>query len=968
MSVGHAILPLYQSREISYFSVMKNAVNIIRRILEIREGEFFRATVMFAYIFSVIAALMVIKPVRNSLFLIHLGIENLPYAFVLVAIASGIIVSVYTKFSKTIRVHIMIGTSMVATISSLFIIWILLRFSIVDTWFLYLFYVWVAIFGVVLTTQFWLLANYIFNAREAKRLFGPIGAGAISGGIFGGYLTNYLAPIFGTANLIFISMALLAISLLAFIIIWLKSGKYNYRERIKAQKRTRHSIITDNPLKLFMRSRHLTFTAILVGIGVISANLVDYQYSAIASNVISDEDKLTAFFGFWLSNLSVAALAIQLLFTGRILRAVGVVGSLIFLPAGILMGGLATMLSPNLWSAVFIKVSEGGLKHSINKAGLELLSMPIPPLVKNQAKTIIGVFVDSLAMGIGGLTLIILTTGIGIPVEYISILIFVLIAIWLIVIVKLRKEYINSFRQAIERRTLDIDEQSLKQADLSMFKSVLKYLDGDNERQILYVLTLVEGIKSESLLPHLRKLIRHSSAAIRTQALRTIIQLNTDDFLEEANGLFFDDNQEVQVEALRYLCLRSGDRESTLKKYAFHPDDRVRTAAIVCATSEIAVNREFGENIDVDGIFKSFLGRIDWTDSLGESSVNTRINAAMVAGVMNKPEANTILRRLLQDKSIGVLRAAIRSAAQIRSPEFIPLLISLLGIREVGIEAREGLAEYGDSAVDQLVEMFESADNDLRIRIRIPKVLALIGSKRAVDALYNNLTQQDLTIRYEAIRGLNKLKDLYPMIRIDYRLVEKTIVAETQTYYKTNAILFRLNRHASRVRISQSAKAAKGSRARLLLIEALQESLDHILERMFRLLGLIYNSRDIYNSYLGVNSGKPGLRTDAVEFLDNILASNLKKYVIPISEVISCRFLIDPANRLLDFRLSSTDEGLRMILKGDHRWLISCALYFIAEQGNLRHLGMIKDLCRSADGVIAETAGLALAKLGKSRH
>ena len=70
------------------------------------------------------------------------------------------------------------------SIVCLLFFWLVLHFGYQKGWILYAFYIWVAIFGVITTAQFWLLANHVFDAREARRLFGFIGAGAISGGIF----------------------------------------------------------------------------------------------------------------------------------------------------------------------------------------------------------------------------------------------------------------------------------------------------------------------------------------------------------------------------------------------------------------------------------------------------------------------------------------------------------------------------------------------------------------------------------------------------------------------------------------------------------------------------------------------------------------------------------------------------------------------------------------------------------------
>src|SRR4029077_17394747 len=81
-------------------------------------------------------------------------------------------------------------------------------------WLYYLLYMWVSVFGLLAASQCWLLANYIFNAREAKRLFGVIGAGGVLGGIIGGLFTSYGAHRFGTENLLWCCMGLVALTLL----------------------------------------------------------------------------------------------------------------------------------------------------------------------------------------------------------------------------------------------------------------------------------------------------------------------------------------------------------------------------------------------------------------------------------------------------------------------------------------------------------------------------------------------------------------------------------------------------------------------------------------------------------------------------------------------------------------------------------------------------------------------------------
>ena len=181
---------------------------LFRKLFDIREGEVAVVTLMFFYGFLIIASLSVLKPVRSSLFLVRFGYEKLPFVYVLVAFFSALVAVVYAKFSKKVRLNRLIQITLFISVASLLAFWSLLYSGYESGWFLYAFYIWVAIFGVFTGTQFWLLANEIYNAREAKRLFGLIGAGAISGGILGGYLTSFLAPRLSTENMIFFCVGL----------------------------------------------------------------------------------------------------------------------------------------------------------------------------------------------------------------------------------------------------------------------------------------------------------------------------------------------------------------------------------------------------------------------------------------------------------------------------------------------------------------------------------------------------------------------------------------------------------------------------------------------------------------------------------------------------------------------------------------------------------------------------------------
>ncbi|MCB0663424.1 MAG: hypothetical protein KDC24_11835 [Saprospiraceae bacterium] len=68
------------------------------------------------------------------------------------------------------------------------------------------------------------------------------------------------------------------------------------------------------------------------------------------------------------------------------------------------------------------------------------------------------------------------------------------------------------------------------------------------------------------------------------------------------------------------------------------------------------------------------------------------------------------------------------------------------------------------------------------------------------------------------------------------------------------------------------------------LQKLLENRLDENLERIFRLLGLRYVPDEILSLYKSLQSGKKDLRNNALEYLENILETPLKKILIPIIE------------------------------------------------------------------------------------
>jgi len=916
---------------------------------------------MFVYIFLVIATLLILKPVRNSLFLTAFGPEQLPYAFIAMAVFSAIITIVYSKFTEGFRLNQIIGASIVFFIAIFLITWIVFFLNFDAGWFIYFFYLIASIFGIFSASQFWLLANHIFNAREAKRLFGFFGSGAIIGGIFGGYLTNYIAPVIGSKNMLLICVFFISTCYVILITVWrINTRKPSSYESVPS--RIRHAS-SQKPLNLIFGSKHLLYIAGIIIVAGIISNLVDYQFNAVASEVISDPDKLTAFFGFWFSNISIFSLIIQLFLTGIILKKLGVNSTLYFLPAIITIGALAILISPVLWAAVLVKVGEGSFKQSINKSGMELLVLPIPAAIKDKTKTFIDVFVDNLATGIAGLSLILLTVILKFEVQYISMIVIILCVLQFLQIKAVKKEYIESFRLAIEKRSIDLSDLKINIKDSSLAPIFHRVFKEGNNKQILYLLKLMEGRIDGEFSQYLKPLLIESSSDIKAQIFRMSSNESEQDFTSQAQGMVFHSDPNVRFEAMDYLVRCATDPAPVLDSFLKENKPEVISTAIKCAAIEYRRNES---KIDIKEYFDRTFDNIKPEDLDIETRVALDKCKAEVIGIAKEPGLYSYLFDLFDHESLSVTVSAIENAGETQDPDFIPLLLKYLSRRQTKNSARNALASYGDIVVNKLGSFLEDENQSDDLRINMAKILGKINTPKSLDYLQSNLSVSNIIIRYQVIKALNKHRNRNRSLRLNNNALETALIREFDYYDHLSSIL---REHIGFHDIAQrkSPESVESHEVKYnafkLLKKALDERIAYNLERIFRLLALKYPSNDIYNAYMAVVGNKPENQANALEFIDNILDKKLKLRLIPIIEL---EFSNSNSDHPIDSRQApsflSTDY-LNEIMETDDTFLKTFALFYIARLKETKLLTTAKNYLDSSDRLLKETAEYTVREL-----
>ncbi|MGH9390056.1 MAG: Npt1/Npt2 family nucleotide transporter, partial [Vicinamibacteria bacterium] len=292
------------------------------------------------------------------------------------------------------------------------------------------------------------------------------------------------------------------------------------RSDLRRQERSRSSPEDESPYRLLARSRYLTMVAALVLLTSLVSTLVDYQFNSVVEKSFATEDALTRFFGAFFAAINVLAFVLQLALAGRLLSRLGVGAGLMVLPLGLLTSSFSFVLFPSLVTAALLKTADDGLSNSMNRAGLEVLYLPLSLSVKNRLKIWIDLFVERVSRGVGGLFILGATAAFSLTAAELGYAVLVLLVPWILLVLSLRREYVATLRASLARRDIsDLDSALRDTASRGVFLSILT---GSDTREIAYALSLVQGIRDREILEEVSRLAGHESPPVRAAALAVL--------------------------------------------------------------------------------------------------------------------------------------------------------------------------------------------------------------------------------------------------------------------------------------------------------------------------------------------------------------------------------------------------------------------------------------------------------------
>ncbi len=397
----------------------------LKAIFTVERSELPFALLMFSYFFLVITSFWILKPIKKSLFIEHydqsgfdlLGllltasqaeqiakVLNMVVAFLAVVVFSWLA----NRFRRQQLTFIFTGFFLVSYVAYTLVID---NPGGLTVWSFYLFG---DLFSTLMVATFFAFLNDSVTPDAAKRLYGLVGLGGVTGGAFGSITVAGLIRSVDTAGWLWIAFGVgLVIVLVAFAAGRMVADSAPAAPMAQPEPEPEPEVGGNPALdgaRLVFRSPYLLAIVAIVGIYEIVSTILDFQFTSTVAHYLQGP-AIGAQFATVFAITNTVAFLVQLFLTSLIMTRLGVGIALLVLPVAILCGSAGFMIIPILWMGSFLNTADNGFSYSINQSAKESLYVPTTKEEKYKAKAFIDMFLQrfakALAVGISlGVTVV----------------------------------------------------------------------------------------------------------------------------------------------------------------------------------------------------------------------------------------------------------------------------------------------------------------------------------------------------------------------------------------------------------------------------------------------------------------------------------------------------------------------------------------------------------------------------------
>ncbi|MGE0158081.1 MAG: cyclic nucleotide-binding domain-containing protein [Gemmatimonadales bacterium] len=795
----------------------------VKRALGLRQGEGRTLTVMGGFLLLSTANTTVVSAVKNGLFLSVYPSDLIPHAVIGAALVTAAVAIVFTSYlagtarrSLATRLTIALAVSVLAC---------RILFAL-DQRFAFVVYLWLSAIQVLVLTHAWDYAGDVLTGRQAKRLIPLIGGGASLGAIAGGTAVAPAAFALGTANLLWIAIALL---LGALPLLW--AIPEPARDALEEEK-TDHLgaaaaflVSAGRGFRTISSNRLLTLLALGVAALTLTGTLIDLQLKFVLQDTFP-RDRIAAIYGLLSATVGLGTLLLQL-WASRVLFPKFGVSFAAVLHSGLLAvaaGGVAVL--GGLFTLIVAQAVDDVLQFSLQRPVEQVSLLPFPNRVKSVALATLGGVLRPLSKAsAGGIALALGPRSALLPVITVGAAVSALVTYS-----QHRRRYLFALESAVARHAVELDDVAHQPlvADASALRTIDRALADPDPTIVVFASSLLPQLPVAEGWARLERLLDHPVTEVRAEAASLLHQIETPSeggaSAIVVDRLARERSPVVLVALLESLGSLGTVEPASVTDFLTHDDPAVRRAALAA------------------------LGKLGWE------------------------QTDEYLRVLLASDDSTDRAVGAGAVGDLGAVHLVDRLAEVVWDVRARPAVLESLAAMGPAAVPTMRELVQRRELPLALRRSMVSALAAIRGEEARNALVDMVDEPALGPA--ALTSLGRMRSAGTIGPVEPRRLRPVLTDEIQ----------RGLRYAAASRAIKSA--ATGPREAFVAHEV-HGLYERSVERVLKVLALSYDPARLSSIAYALQGENFAQKSNALELLDSMMPRGAARSVMPFLEAVT---------------------------------------------------------------------------------
>ncbi len=371
---------------------------LIGRTMAVNRHELRALGWAFSYFFALLCSYYIIRPMRDEMGIAG-GVEHLQWLFSGTFLAMLAVVPLFGWVTRRWITRQFLPCMYYFFIANILIFYVLFQSNLTHAYVARAFFIWVSVFNLLIVSIFWSFMADTFSNEQAKRLYGVIAAGGTAGALAGPLLTAALVVRVGPVNLLPVSAAFLAWTVICIhrLIAWKHAAVAVH----PATGAARGHAFSDRPAEdamggsifagigLVLHSSYLAGICLLIVLFSSLATFLYFQQAQIVRGSFEDPAARTAVFAAMDFSVNAITLLVQVFLTGRIITKIGMGWTLALIPLLLMVGFLALGIAPVLGVIVAVQVLRRAGNYAVMRPAREMLYVVLSREEKYKAKNFI---------------------------------------------------------------------------------------------------------------------------------------------------------------------------------------------------------------------------------------------------------------------------------------------------------------------------------------------------------------------------------------------------------------------------------------------------------------------------------------------------------------------------------------------------------------------------------------------------